>query len=313
MLISCPKCNAIYDVNDGLLPAEGKKLRCARCGTIWLAKPEDAIEPSERRDDDLVVKQSEPNVLQQQDVIETTEHQIVAEELPQAQDSIPVMDEPVVEPNVQAEENDQPAPSPIETQQKSSPLEPKPIERDPNEIFSRLAEQTKSIFKEEPELANSKIKSSGLMSFLGLDDKSNRMLCYLVFCLILFLSMFYARYEIVRNLPFMGKVYAAIGIRATIPGYGLEFQNVTRREFEEDYVRKFEIKGFVANTSNFVVEVPTISIEMLDNDTNVLQTVETTTPVAKLAPEGRISFRAIVVKPSSFTNYILITFIDAKK
>jgi len=110
----------------------------------------------------------------------------------------------------------------------------------------------------------------------------------------------------------MGKVYASLGIKATIPGYGLEFQNVTRREFEEDYIHKLEIKGFVANTSGHMVDVPAIHIEMLDKDTNVLQSADTHVPVAQLAPDGRISFTAIIVKPSTFTSYVLLTFVEDK-
>ncbi|MDR1026021.1 MAG: FxLYD domain-containing protein, partial [Lactobacillus sp.] len=110
--------------------------------------------------------------------------------------------------------------------------------------------------------------------------------------------------------PPVNKVYAALGIKASIPGYGLEFQNVTRNEFEEDYIYKMEIRGFVVNTSKHVVDVPTIQVQMLDKDTNVLQTTDTNVPVTKLAPEGRISFVALVVKPSSFTKYVVLTFID---
>lgn len=40
--IACPSCGARYDVAAGVIGAGGKNVRCARCGTVWLARPESA-------------------------------------------------------------------------------------------------------------------------------------------------------------------------------------------------------------------------------------------------------------------------------
>lgn len=40
--IACPSCGARYDVAAGVIGAAGKNVRCARCGTVWLARPEPA-------------------------------------------------------------------------------------------------------------------------------------------------------------------------------------------------------------------------------------------------------------------------------
>ena len=297
MLISCPKCNTVYDVADDLLLSVGRKLRCAICENVWLAKQEDALSMLEKEKYDSIIVIESPENVDSDDVIETTENQIAAEESPQNvedEDNTPsieeVSEDEVSEPSLESEE----------TQDKTS---------DANEIMARLTDQNETIFRSEKGSVDIKEKS-GLVRALGLHNKSTRTFYFLMFFLILFLSLFYARYEITRTFPFMGKVYASLGIKSTIPGYGLEFKNVTRREFEEDYIHKLEIKGFVANTSAHMVDVPVIRIEMLDKDTNVLQTAETRVPVSRLAPEGRISFTALVIKPSTFTSYVLLTFVD---
>lgn len=41
MLISCPKCNAVYQIPDGKIPAEGKKFKCAECSEVWTVRPQD--------------------------------------------------------------------------------------------------------------------------------------------------------------------------------------------------------------------------------------------------------------------------------
>ena len=47
MLISCPKCNSVYNISDTRVPLGGKKFKCAECGNVWMVFPEDVkkIEP----------------------------------------------------------------------------------------------------------------------------------------------------------------------------------------------------------------------------------------------------------------------------
>jgi predicted Zn finger-like uncharacterized protein len=37
MLLACPHCATIYDVNRNVIGANGRSLRCARCETVWFA------------------------------------------------------------------------------------------------------------------------------------------------------------------------------------------------------------------------------------------------------------------------------------
>jgi predicted Zn finger-like uncharacterized protein len=55
MLISCPNCEAGYDVPDSVLAGDGRRLRCKACAEEWHAclppapqaeAPEPAIEPA---------------------------------------------------------------------------------------------------------------------------------------------------------------------------------------------------------------------------------------------------------------------------
>lgn len=84
---------------------------------------------------------------------------------------------------------------------------------------------------------------------LGLDHPGTLKYYLLLLLFLAALGLFAARFEIVRAFPQAEAFYAALGIEAKIVGEGLEFQNVVRREYEEDYVRKLEIKGYIANTN----------------------------------------------------------------
>jgi predicted Zn finger-like uncharacterized protein len=46
MQIVCPHCATSYTVGAAALGATGRTVRCSRCKEVWLARPEDAIEPA---------------------------------------------------------------------------------------------------------------------------------------------------------------------------------------------------------------------------------------------------------------------------
>jgi predicted Zn finger-like uncharacterized protein len=46
MHIVCPHCTTSYAINPATLGEAGRTVRCARCKEVWLARPEDAVEPA---------------------------------------------------------------------------------------------------------------------------------------------------------------------------------------------------------------------------------------------------------------------------
>lgn len=69
MLISCPKCKAVYSISDSNIPSEGKKFKCAECEKIWTVYPADVQTDIEKESS---VAQNETSVVQS---AETTEQQ----------------------------------------------------------------------------------------------------------------------------------------------------------------------------------------------------------------------------------------------
>ena len=64
MKISCPDCQASYDVDLPDLPKEGTQVKCAKCQQSFLVTPEDSEESSLELDsmlDDLIESDIEPN------------------------------------------------------------------------------------------------------------------------------------------------------------------------------------------------------------------------------------------------------------
>ena len=65
MLISCPKCNSVYNISETRVPGGGKKFKCAECGQIWKVFPQDiqSIEPESKKNDYDVEENNDINVM----------------------------------------------------------------------------------------------------------------------------------------------------------------------------------------------------------------------------------------------------------
>ncbi|MBO5039126.1 MAG: zinc-ribbon domain-containing protein [Alphaproteobacteria bacterium] len=56
MLISCPKCQSLYEIPDDLIGKTGKNFRCQTCLNVWHAMPEDALDYDEKKQDEPFIE-----------------------------------------------------------------------------------------------------------------------------------------------------------------------------------------------------------------------------------------------------------------
>lgn len=279
MRIYCPKCNVGYEIDEALIPEKGKKLRCSYCNTVFTAHREDLI-----------------NVLASVELSE-------ADESPQTEETQPELQLPNDEAKVEQTVEDDAAPS-------LDAVEPEVPDAEIKDIFQRLSEETENLFKAEQELPAAKRAALKTKQKLGLNKKSNRRLLVLIILCLLGLVFYRYRFGIVRTMPWLNPVFKTIGVQAVIPGEGLEFQNIVWEDFEDDYVRKLEVKGFIANVSSHEIKVPQIHVEMLDQDGGILQAVNQNPSIKSLNPGGRLAISIIIKKPSPLTKYVFLTFIE---
>lgn len=289
MLVSCPKCKVSYAIEPELISENGKKLRCAKCGEVWLCKPDDLFnQPQEdisNPDSDDSAVDSLSNL---QAPIENAQEAVEEET---SETKVDEAEEQMPEPKVDAEEE----------------------KSDMKEIFARLSQQTEDIFaKEQTRPKHKKILVKAKFA-LGLQHKSRQLYLIGTLFMLFLLLMFYVRFDLVRYFPATEKLYSTFGIVSRITGEGLEFQNVVRNEYEEDYVRKLEIKGFLANTMSNSLNIPMIHVELMDKDTNIIYSSDETAPLKRLGSGARMAFRIVITKPALNTKYIYLTLVDKKK
>ena len=53
MIIECIACSKKFELKDELLPPEGSKVRCGACGEVWFFHPKKTLEEKENSDQDM--------------------------------------------------------------------------------------------------------------------------------------------------------------------------------------------------------------------------------------------------------------------
>ena len=268
MHIYCPKCHMGYEVDENLIPEEGRRLRCSNCSEVF-------------KFDRSGISES---VLQP--VFEDASEK----------ESGPLLADKLQEENLK-EQEEQPA------------LEVPEV--DIKDIFERLSEQSEKLFQAEQQLPWHKRFLLQLKTMLGLNRRFNMKIVGAVVAAFLMVLMYNYRYEIVRTVPFMNGIYRLLGIRAKIPGEGLEFQNVNWNYRDVNGGRNLEIKGFINNPTKKDIDIPVVHVELLDKDTVLLQSINQKPTIKVLKPDGRVAIGVIIKTPSPTAKYVYLTFIDA--
>mgnify|MGYP004629697079 FL=1 len=280
MQIYCPKCHMGYEVNENLIPATGRRLRCGNCKEIFKFD-RDGMSESVAQTESLPLSDNEENNLSSS-----------------AETSAP---ENEAEDNANTET--------VSTEETKAQNETAPT-IDIKDVFERLSAQSEKLFEAEQKLPWQQRLLMQLKTMLGLNRKFNLKIITAVIAVLSLVMLYNYRYEIVRSIPFMNGVYRLAGIRAKIPGEGLEFQNVNWNYIDVGNGKVLEVKGFINNPTQRNIDIPTVHVELLDKDTILLQSMNQKPSVATLKPDSRIAVGVIVKNPSPTAKYVYLTFID---
>ena len=293
MQIYCPKCKTGYEIDANVVPETGRKLRCAVCHKIFKCMPEDLLEGSKLRQAEFTSEERKF----------LDENEQLNEEAFAEQNKLENREDVLIETSEEEA-----------AEAKNKTLDEMASDNQyMKDIFKRISTETEALFEAEKKESPFKKVLFKIRKALGLSNISNIKYYLLVLLAILFLFAYYARYEIVRKFPSLANIYEKVGIEAVVIGEGLEFQNVVRREFEEDYVPKIEIKGFIANKTDRKIDIPAIKIELLDKEAKLIQ-YEFFAPVIPIVtPNAKIPFKYVITRPSPLTKYIYLTFVSPNK
>lgn len=224
MKIYCPKCHTCYSIEVGLIPPEGKKLRCSRCGEVWLCTHADM---------NITDSPLEEETAAPQNVIANSEGEIIAT----------------------------PADAPTKEDENS---ENKVSDDEMNIIFSRLKDETEKLDTEIESLPPAKKIWPKIKKLLGWHSRLTIGLEVMMILVIIGLSLFGNRYALVRKFPQLESVFNQIGVPSRVIGEGLDFQNVVRSYDSKEKPHLLTIKGFIYNSTDSDLALPTVLVKVYD-------------------------------------------------
>lgn len=240
MKVYCPKCNTCYSIEAGLLPADGRKLRCSRCQEVWMCYH------SNLKDDDDVIEQNN----------NTAPQTLSANE---------------AETIITNAEKDKDAPLELSEEDAELPIP----ENEMNLIFSRLKSEHSKIDSEIKKLPPLKQNLPKIKKLLGWNSYFTISVEIFTILLICLLSLFAYRYELVRKIPQAKFIFDQFNIPCVIVGEGLEFQNIVRSFDSPKEPRLLSIKGYIYNSTAKELQIPKILINIMDKDAeSILQTTK---------------------------------------
>lgn len=180
-------------------------------------------------------------------------------------------------------------------------------------MFKRISKETDDLFIEEPQQKlSAQTESLKLKNTVRKNSKLNIVLSA-VASLLLVISLYAFRYDIVHMFPQTESLYSRINIKSIPYGADLEFNNITTKEYIENNIAKIEISGMVANNGKYTTELPPIKIDIFDKSGKMLLSVTEHLSLPRLESGYHILFNTIVTNPTPLAKSIYVTFDNKDK
>ena len=333
MQIYCPQCHTGYQVDDDLLSNTSRKLKCSWCGAVFTI--EDGIRTQEAVEDPFdSLKQAMTETLQEDistDRVISSEpaEQVINEAAMEKSVSKPEDPEDSASADTDAKESsadetnesagageqksegtdsEKQESEEVKAEETDEDLPDQPV--DLEKIFERLSEHTEQLMESEQKLPFYEKAWLQIKNVLGFHFKIPWVYIFSFCALFIFINLYNNRYDVVRKAPFMNAVFKSLGVKAKIPGEGLEFHNIGWDFTDDDEGSKLEVKGFIDNSTDRDIDLPTIHIEILDKETSLLQSQNKEMEERKVEASSRIPLSFIIRSPAPTAKYVYMTFID---
>jgi predicted Zn finger-like uncharacterized protein len=303
MIISCPNCSTRFTISDAALPADGRTVRCSKCGTKWhQAHPEAATAmPSPKVEEPTPAKPQSP------------------------------LPEPLIEKAMAA------AGSPPWTEPKKESAEPQPESLSGIDITSeekpgaeeeppapdltatREAEEPKAPPAKKPQPVEEKSTPSGLV--IGW------ILLAALIIIVIGVTIGF-RESIVKGWPATARLYDSIGLgvkappakpeeqkaAAPAPAEHPQFQteSVTTSTETVDGVDYRVVNGTIRNTGKVAAPLPEIRTRLSGEDRKVLSEMVHKLPPQTLEPNGTATFSVKIPNPPADARYLEVDTVSGE-
>lgn len=321
MLIVCPNCATSYMVDPAAIGPAGRTVRCARCKTTWRAS---TVKPGPEIDEfvDSVIAEAEAE-----------------SPPPQRHDESPRTTAPGIEPQLNTEPHEQPAPAddfgaepehplteagPVVPAADTPPMPHGEIPPPPVVVEDTLAiSDAPSLVPpiEHPPLsepATADASSDDIESFVARRERlrarrsqsrrSSRWTAVILFLLAFNVALIGARSEVVRYLPQTASLFAAIGLPVNLRN--LAFEDVKISKETHDGVNILIVEGSIVSKSGKPAEVPRLRFAARNATGQEIYSWTALPSRSVLGPGERIAFRSRLASPPADAADVLVRFFN---
>jgi predicted Zn finger-like uncharacterized protein len=275
VVIACPHCGTRYQVPPEALGERGRTVSCAHCGKSWLAEA-----PTPEPEDDRLFTASEEEALDREFTAVEKRGELAA------------------------------VPSSL---RKLMPAEAPP----PPEVVKSIAEIKAAI---APRVADAPAKPSEAPKPKAAEKPQRglplarlypvvRMVAVLLLVAMLAGGWMF-RTDIVRALPDMAGVYAAIGMPVNV--VGLEFSDVTTLTTRRGEEAALTVKAKIRAVSGRRMSIPPVVVTLLDEHGASVYEWSVMPPAPDVAPGEVVELSAELAAPPAAARELRLTFADGR-
>ena len=281
MIISCPQCATSFRADGSKIAPTGTKVRCAKCGHIWVQKPEEAAPAAAPKPQAKPAVKPEPAPAAAAPPPPPPAPEPPPEVTPTR---APFEEPPVVAPPEPEEAEDE---APAET----------PAERRARELLEQRA--LKAAERRDTAKAEKPRRKGGFGRFVGW------VLFLAVLGGLLYGAVVY-RTKIVDLWPKAATIYKAVGMPVNLTG--LDLRNIDYQRKFTDGVPLLELHGEVLNKGKVAQAVPELRAALLGSDGKELYSWTFKAAASKLGPGEVSAFSSELPSPPVESQQLVVTF-----
>lgn len=304
MIVSCPNCASRFTLPDGALGVAGRKMRCARCEHVWQQMPpdQDGVAP------DVDAVQAAP----------------VEPQRASAAMAAPAAGGPDLPMEMEADAGTFRRPEPPSSGDLplESGFEDAPSRRDLGDDDTTDLDALADLLNQQvPDDDDETARQRDLDSLLDADSPDpipsmfespddgdsgkgrSRLPAVLVAVVLIVAGVlagaWFGRHQIMAWVPQAAGIYAGLGLPVQTVGVGLRFQNVAGERVVEDGVDTLIVRGFIANISGGVQDLPHLKLTLYDAQEQPIQSMVSRPPQPTLEPDSTAGFRLTLENPAA--------------
>jgi predicted Zn finger-like uncharacterized protein len=307
MLIACPTCAASYEVDASLIGAAGRSVRCVRCRAIWFAAPPEQVPPlaSAAAASDEAVEAFKTELggaaADQSDAAPPDDAEVAGAAVADietaaaaasvADDHVPLEADATAAPAA-AEEQPPDAPQPAPGGDRLAGRPARHRTRDDDAASSRQRPRPgarRAASAAKPHYAQVGV-ILGLVAVLG--------------------GLLGWRVEVVRHVPQLASLYAAIGLPVNLRK--LAFTDVRLTREVHDGVPIFVVDGMIASAAAVALDVPRLRFSVRNAAGAEIYHWTALPSQPKIGPYEALPFRSKLASPPADGRDIVVRFFNRR-